>query len=198
LRLDLLRSLKEEFPDLSKTLERVGYIEGDAEGSCETSVGFVSRRYEQTTMLLHGDPTIRLLSAPLTERGRTYRTILVHKSAYATAMLAGLNYLKLEGCSESVDEIEKKLGARLQDLSESISLAYRLAPLLSHRWELAAGYQKAVLTAAEKDVRWIDWPGRTPRRKILIMSAFLPHMREALSRQAFETASDLCVNDLEI
>ena len=187
------------FPELESMLAVREFAEGFTDGQFAKYIGFVSRNYEQASMLLHGDARIRMLSAPLEGPGRGYRTILIRKRAYSTASQAGLQYLRNKGFSESIDEALKIYGGTFPHIAISVEVACELAPLLN--WELVSGYQRAVMEAAgADDVHFIDW-SREPAnafRKIVIMSNHLPHMREVISQASFEDASRLCANEPNI
>jgi hypothetical protein len=188
------------FPELEEILEVREFAEGFTDGKFAKYIGFVSRRDEQASMLLHSDSRIRILSAPLEGTGRAYRTILVRKRAYSTAIQAGLQYLRKEGFSESVDSALKISSGTFPPVAISVKVAYQLAPLINDNWELVSGYQRAVIEAAGTDVQFIDWSRQSdnPFRKIVIMSIHLPHMREVTSRASFEDASTLCANEPNI
>jgi hypothetical protein len=188
------------FPELEEILAVREFAEGFSDGKFAKYIGFVSRRDEQASMLLHSDARIRLLSAPLEGTGRAYRTILVRKRAYSTAIQAGLQYLRNEGFSENVDNALKISSGVFPHVAISVDVAYQLASLLNNKWELASGYQQAVIEAAGTDVQFIDWSRKpdNPFRKIVIMSSHLPHMREVTSQASFEDDSRLCANEPNI
>jgi hypothetical protein len=199
-RLDSCILEQRRFPELEGILAVREFAEGFTDGQFAKYIGFVSRRYEQASMLLHGDARIRILSAPLEGTERTYKTILIRKRAYATASQAGLQYLRNEGFSESVDDALKISSGTFPHIAISVDVACQLAPLLDDNWELVSGYQRAVIEAAGTDVHFIDWSRKpdNPFRKIVIMSIHLPHMREVTSRASFEDASRLCANEPNI